>query len=108
MVGIPVDGDGIRVDLLRDSGADAVILTPSHQWPTGSVLSARNRAAVIRWATDRGAIIIEDDYDAGFRYDRTPVGALQGLAPGHVVYAGSASKTLAPGLRLGWFVLPAA
>ncbi len=106
VVGIPVDGDGIRVDLLRDSGADAVILTPSHQWPTGSVLSARNRAAVIRWATDRGAIVIEDDYDAEYRYDRTPVGALQGLAPGHVVYAGSASKTLAPGLRLGWFVLP--
>jgi GntR family transcriptional regulator / MocR family aminotransferase len=106
VVGIPVDGDGIRADLLRDSGADAVILTPSHQWPTGSVLSARNRATVIRWATERGAIIIEDDYDAEYRYDRAAVGALQGLAPDHVVYAGSASKTLAPGLRLGWFVLP--
>jgi GntR family transcriptional regulator / MocR family aminotransferase len=106
VVGIPVDGHGIRADLLRDSGADAVILTPSHQWPTGSVLSARNRAAVIRWATERGAIIIEDDYDAEYRYDRAAVGALQGLAPDHVVYAGSASKTLAPGLRLGWFVLP--
>jgi GntR family transcriptional regulator / MocR family aminotransferase len=106
VVGIPVDGDGIRVDLLRDSGADAVILTPSHQWPTGSVLSARNRAAVIGWAIERGAVIIEDDYDAEYRYDRAPVGALQGLAPGHVVYAGSASKTLAPGLRLGWFVMP--
>jgi GntR family transcriptional regulator / MocR family aminotransferase len=106
VVGIPVDGDGIRVGLLRDSGADAVILTPSHQWPTGSVLSAQNRAAVIRWAAERGAVIIEDDYDAEYRYDRTPVGALQGLAPDHVVYAGSASKTLAPGLRLGWFVLP--
>ena len=107
VVGIPVDGDGIRVDVLRDSGADAVILTPSHQWPTGSVLSARNRAAVIRWAAERGAVIVEDDYDAEYRYDRTPVGSLQGLAPDHVVYAGSASKTLAPGLRLGWFVLPA-
>src|SRR5579863_1142903 len=107
VVGIPVDGDGIRVDALRDSGADAVILTPSHQWPTGSVLSARNRAELIRWATGRGAVIIEDDYDAEYRYDRTPVGAVQGLAPDHVVYAGSASKTLAPGLRLGWFVLPA-
>jgi GntR family transcriptional regulator/MocR family aminotransferase len=106
VVGIPVDHDGIRVDALRDSGADAVILTPSHQWPTGSVLSARNRAEVIRWAAERGALIIEDDYDAEYRYDRTPVGALQGLAPGHVVYAGSASKTLAPGLRIGWFVLP--
>ncbi|HEY1917426.1 MAG TPA: PLP-dependent aminotransferase family protein [Streptosporangiaceae bacterium] len=107
VVGIPVDADGIRVDLLRDSGADAVILTPSHQWPTGSVLSAANRAAVIDWATARGTLVVEDDYDAEYRYDRTPVGALQGLAPDHVVYAGSASKTLAPGLRLGWFVLPA-
>jgi GntR family transcriptional regulator/MocR family aminotransferase len=106
VVGIPVDGGGIRVDLLRDSEADAVILTPSHQWPTGSVLSARNRAAVMAWATERGAVVIEDDYDAEYRYDRTPVGALQGLAPDHVVYAGSASKTLAPGIRLGWFVLP--
>src|SRR5580693_718399 len=106
VIGIPVDGDGIRVDLLRDSEADAVILTPSHQWPTGSVLSARNRAAVLRWAGRRGAVVIEDDYDAEYRYDRTPVGAMQGLAPDHVVYAGSASKTLAPGLRLGWFVLP--
>ncbi len=106
VTGVPVDGNGIRVDLLRDSGADAVILTPSHQWPTGSVLSARNRADLIRWATERGAVIIEDDYDAEYRYDRTPVGALQGLAPSRVVYAGSASKTLAPGLRLGWFVLP--
>ena len=107
VVGIPVDGDGIRVDILRESGADAVILTPSHQWPTGSVLSAANRAAVLRWATRRGAVVIEDDYDAEYRYDRTPVGALQGLAPDHVVYGGSASKTLAPGLRLGWFVMPA-
>jgi GntR family transcriptional regulator / MocR family aminotransferase len=107
VTGIQVDRDGIRVDALRGSGADAVILTPSHQWPTGAVLSAGNRAAVIRWATERGAVIIEDDYDAEYRYDRTPVGSLQGLAPEHVVYAGSASKTLAPGLRLGWFVLPA-
>ena len=107
VIGIPVDGDGIRVDLLRASGADAVILTPSHQWPTGAVLSAANRAAVIQWAAERGAVIVEDDYDAEYRYDRTPVGSLQGLAPEHVVYAGSASKTLAPGLRLGWFVLPA-
>jgi len=111
VIGVPVDRDGIRVDVLRETGADAVILTPSHQWPTGSVLSAENRAAVLRWAaqpgvTGRGAVVIEDDYDAEYRYDRTPVGALQGLAPDRVVYAGSASKTLAPGLRLGWFVMP--
>ena len=106
VVGVPVDGDGIRVGILRETNADAVILTPSHQWPTGSVLSARNRAEVLRWAAERDAVVIEDDYDAEYRYDRTPVGALQGLAPHRVVYAGSASKTLAPGLRLGWFVLP--
>ncbi len=106
VVGVPVDENGIRIDKLRESNADAVILTPAHQWPTGSVLSAGNRPAVIRWAAERGAIIVEDDYDAEYRYDRTPVGALQGLAPDHVVYAGSASKTLAPGLRLGWLALP--
>jgi GntR family transcriptional regulator / MocR family aminotransferase len=106
VVGVPVDRDGIRTDLLAGTGAGAVILTPSHQWPTGSVLSAANRAAVLRWAAERGAVVIEDDYDAEYRYDRTPTGALQGLAPDRVVYAGSASKTLAPGLRLGWFVMP--
>src|SRR5258706_29866 len=98
IVGVPVDRHGIRVDVLRETDADAVILTPSHQWPTGSVLSAQNRAAVLRWAGRRGAVVIEDDYDAEYRYDRTPVGAMQGLAPDYVVYAGSASKTLAPGL----------
>jgi GntR family transcriptional regulator / MocR family aminotransferase len=106
VVGVPVDRDGIRVDMLAESGADAVVITPSHQWPTGSVLSAANRAAMLAWAAERGAVVIEDDYDAEYRYDRTPVGALQGLAPDRVVYAGSASKTLAPGLRLGWFVMP--
>ena len=106
VTGIPVDRDGIRADLLAASGADAVVLTPSHQWPTGSVLSAERRAAVLRWAAGSGAVVIEDDYDAEYRYDRTPVGALQGMAPDRVVYAGSASKTLAPGLRLGWFVMP--
>jgi GntR family transcriptional regulator / MocR family aminotransferase len=106
VTGIPVDRDGIRVDLLRESGAGAVILTPAHQWPTGSVLSAGRRAALLHWADERGAVVIEDDYDAELRYDRTPVGSLQGLAPDRVVYAGSASKTLAPGLRLGWFVMP--
>ena len=106
VIGVPVDRDGIRVDVLAETGADAVVLTPSHQFPTGSVLSAENRAAVLRWAAERGAVVIEDDYDAEYRYDRTPVGALQGLAPDRVVYAGSASKTLAPGLRLGWFAMP--
>jgi GntR family transcriptional regulator/MocR family aminotransferase len=106
VVGIPVAEDGIDVDALRASDADAVILTPAHQWPTGAVLSASKRAAIVRWATRREALIIEDDYDAEYRYDGTPVGAMQGLAPDRVVYAGSASKTLAPGIRLGWLVAP--
>jgi GntR family transcriptional regulator / MocR family aminotransferase len=107
VVGVPVDHDGIRVDVLDRIDADAVILTPSHQWPTGAVLSAESRVAVLRWAKRRGALVIEDDYDAEYRYDRAPIGAIQGLAPDQVVYAGTASKTLAPGLRLGWLVLPA-
>jgi GntR family transcriptional regulator / MocR family aminotransferase len=106
VVGVPVGPDGIDVDALDRSGSDAVILTPSHQWPTGAVMSAEARAAVLRWAHRRGGLVIEDDYDAEYRYDRAPIGAMQGLAPDRVVYAGTASKTLAPGLRLGWLVLP--
>jgi GntR family transcriptional regulator / MocR family aminotransferase len=106
LVGVPVDGDGIRIDALERLQADALILTPSHQWPTGAVLSAEARAAVVAWARRTGALIIEDDYDAEYRYDRAPIGAIQGLAPDQVAYAGTASKTLAPAFRLGWFVLP--
>ena len=106
VVGVPVDEDGVRADALERLEADALVLTPSHQWPTGAVLSARSRAAAVRWARERDALIVEDDYDAEYRYDRAPIGALQGLAPDRVVYAGTASKTLAPGLRLGWLVPP--
>jgi GntR family transcriptional regulator/MocR family aminotransferase len=106
VVGIPVGPDGIRVEELEKADADAVVLTPSHQWPTGGVLSAEARAQVVRWARSRRAVVIEDDYDAEYRYDRSPVGAIQGLAPDHVVYCGTASKTLAPGLRLGWLLVP--
>jgi GntR family transcriptional regulator/MocR family aminotransferase len=106
VVGVPVDEDGIRVDALDRTDADALVLTPSHQWPTGAVLSAERRAAVLRWARERRALVVEDDYDAEYRYDRAPIGAMQGLAPDLVAYAGTASKTLAPGLRLGWLVLP--
>ena len=106
VVGVPVDDGGVRVDALERLEADALVLTPSHQWPTGAVLSAPSRAAAVRWAREREALVVEDDYDAEYRYDRAPVGALQGLAPDRVVYAGTASKTLAPGLRLGWLVLP--
>jgi GntR family transcriptional regulator/MocR family aminotransferase len=106
VVGVPVGADGVRVEALAGLDADALVLTPSHQWPTGAVLSARSRTAAVRWAREREALIVEDDYDAEYRYDRAPIGSLQGLAPDRVVYAGTASKTLAPGLRLGWLVLP--
>lgn len=86
----------------------AAVLTPAHQAPLGATLDARRRTEFAHIAAARGAYLIEDDYDGEFRYDRHPVGALQGLAPEHVVYAGSASKSLAPGLRLGWLALPAA
>ena len=108
VVAIPVDAEGIRVDELARSGADAVIVTPAHQFPTGVVLSAERRTALLAWLREADALAIEDDYDAEYRYDRAAVGALQGLAPERVIYAGSVSKTLAPALRLGWLVLPPA
>src|SRR5690606_29587542 len=103
---VPVDGDGLRVDALAASGLRAVVVTPAHQFPTGVVMSPERRHALVRWARDAGGLVVEDDYDAEFRYDRTPVGAVQGLAPDAVVYGGSVSKTLAPALRIGWLVLP--
>ncbi|WP_328845070.1 aminotransferase-like domain-containing protein [Streptomyces sp. NBC_00258] len=87
-------------------GVGAVLLTPAHQFPMGVPLHPDRRAAVVDWARRTGGLILEDDYDGEFRYDRQPVGALQGLDPDHVVYFGTASKSLAPGLRLGWLVLP--
>ncbi|MGW3419138.1 MocR-like pyridoxine biosynthesis transcription factor PdxR [Streptomyces phaeochromogenes] len=90
------------------AGVRAVLLTPAHQFPMGVPLHPDRRAAVVDWARRTGGLILEDDYDGEFRYDRQPVGALQGLDPDHVVYMGTASKALAPGLRLGWLVLPPA
>jgi GntR family transcriptional regulator/MocR family aminotransferase len=103
-VRLPLDADGARVDQL--AAEDALLCTPSRQFPTGAVMPPARRAAAVAWARERGAVIVEDDYDGEFRYDRHPVGAMQALAPSHVVYAGTTSKTLAPGLRLGWLVLP--
>ncbi len=101
---IPVDGEGIDVESLHASGADAVVVTPSHQFPGGTVLSARRRAALMEWAERGDRLIVEDDYDAELCRER--VGALQGLAPDRVLYVGSASKRLTPGMRLGWMLLP--
>jgi GntR family transcriptional regulator/MocR family aminotransferase len=105
-IAVPVDDEGLLVDRLAATDADAVVVTAAHQYPTGGVLPPERRAALVDWAEARGATIVEDDYDAEFRYDREPIGAIQGLRPDRVVYAGSASKILAPGLRLGWLVVP--
>jgi len=103
---VPVDDEGLRIDLLTQSGAAAVIVTPAHQFPTGVVLSSERRAALIEWAEEGEYLIVEDDFDAELRYDRARVGALQGLAPERIAYVGSASKRLAPGVRLGWMLTP--
>ncbi|MEU8202508.1 PLP-dependent aminotransferase family protein [Streptosporangium sp. NPDC049046] len=106
LVAVPVDGEGVDVGALAATGARAVLLTPAHQYPTGVVLSPRRRAELIEWAVATGAAILEDDYDAEFRFDRDPVGCLQGLAADRVILIGSVSKSLAPGLRLGWVAAP--
>ncbi|MFI7317976.1 PLP-dependent aminotransferase family protein [Streptomyces venezuelae] len=105
-VPLAYDALGTDVSRLGSGSAKAVLLTPAHQFPTGVPLHPDRRAAAVDWARREGGVIIEDDYDGEFRYDRQPVGALQGLDPEHVVYLGTASKSLAPGLRLGWMVLP--
>ncbi|MEP6729410.1 MAG: PLP-dependent aminotransferase family protein [bacterium] len=106
MVPLPLDDDGIQLAALERADADAIMVTPSHQFPTGVVMSGERRMALLTWLRAHDAVAIEDDYDAEFRYDRPPVGALQGLEPERVVYAGTASKSLAPALRLGWLVVP--
>jgi GntR family transcriptional regulator / MocR family aminotransferase len=105
-VAVPVDDRGVEVEALSGTDVGAVILTPAHQTPTGVVLASERRRALVAWANERDATIIEDDYDAEFRYDRQPVGSLQGLAPHRVVTVGSVSKSLAPAQRLGWIVSP--
>ncbi|MFD7553874.1 MULTISPECIES: PLP-dependent aminotransferase family protein [unclassified Streptomyces] len=108
-VPLPVDGEGVDVGALAASGVRAVLVTPAHQFPTGATLTGPRREALVRWAREVDGLIIEDDYDRGLWYERgagRPL-ALQRLAPDHVVYAGTVSKSLAPGLRLGWLAAPA-
>ena len=105
-VPVPVDERGIDVRALATADVQAVVLTPAHQWPTGVVLAPDRRMALAAWAARQGAVIIEDDYDAEFRYDREPVGALQGIAADRVIALGTVSKSLAPSVRLGWMLCP--
>jgi GntR family transcriptional regulator / MocR family aminotransferase len=104
LTGCPVDEQGLT---MTELSAEAVVVSPAHQFPTGVVLAPSRRHELVRWAAASRALVIEDDYDAEFRYDRTPVGAIQGLDPERVAHVGSASKSLAPGVRLGWITAPA-
>ncbi len=107
VVDVPVDDHGLRVDALAATGARTVLCTPAHQYPTGVILSAERRMQLSRWAQEVDGLVVEDDYDAEFRYGRPAVGCLQGLDVAHVALLGSVSKSLAPALRLGWVLAPA-
>jgi GntR family transcriptional regulator/MocR family aminotransferase len=101
---VPVDPLGAVIGQVPDCAA--LLLTPAHQFPLGVALAPPRRNQAVAWAARTGALIMEDDYDGEFRYDRRAIGAMQALAPEHVIYAGTASKTLAPAVRLGWLVVP--
>ena len=107
-VPVPVDDEGLRsTDLDAHTGTRAVLIAPAHQFPRGVVLSAERRAALLRWADRVDGLILEDDYDAEFRYDRPPVSTMQGMNPRRVVLLGSLSKTLSPAIGIGWMLVPA-
>ncbi|PRB21919.1 GntR family transcriptional regulator [Microbacterium sp. MYb54] len=107
---VPVDDDGIDIEVLAAlatrTGARAALVTPAHQFPLGAALAPSRREQLVRWAREHAGLVIEDDYDAEFRYDRRPVPALQRLAPDHVALIGSLSKSVSPSLGLGWMLLP--
>ncbi|MDJ0359592.1 PLP-dependent aminotransferase family protein [Rhodococcus sp. H29-C3] len=105
-IALPVDRNGCVTDELTTTDAQVAVLTSSHQFPTGSSLLPRRRTAAIDWARTTDGLVVEDDYDGEFRFDRTPVGAMQSLDPDRVMYVGSVSKSLSPALRLGWMVVP--
>ncbi len=105
-VPVPVDHEGLVVSGLDNASVDAVVVTPAHQYPTGATMSPERRRALVAWAQERTTLIVEDDYDAEYRFDRDPVSSLQGLSPDEVAFVGTVSKTLAPALRLGWVVPP--
>jgi len=92
--------------MLPGLGADAVVVTPAHQFPLGVTMAPSRRSELLAWARDAGAFVIEDDYDGELRYDRQPVGSLQSLDAGRVIYAGTTSKSLAAALRIGWLAVP--
>ncbi|MCG7594679.1 PLP-dependent aminotransferase family protein [Mycobacterium sp. PSTR-4-N] len=105
-VPIGVDDHGAVVEELEGLDAAGVLLTPAHHNPLGMPLHPSRRTAVVEWARRTSAFVLDDDYDGEFRFDRQPIGALQALDPGRVVYLGSVSKSLSPALRLGWLALP--
>lgn len=107
LVPVPVDREGLVVAELAATGTATVLTTPAHQFPTGVVLSPARRRALLAWARERNGLVIEDDYDSEYRYDRRPVRALHGMDPERVAHVSSLSKTLGPGLRIGWLVAPA-
>ena len=103
---VPVDADGIDVEKLSETAARAVLTTPAHQFPTGALLSPARRRELVAWAERSDGLIIEDDYDSEYRYDRAPVRALHASAPDRILHVSSLSKVLAPALRIGWMVAP--
>lgn len=105
-VPVRVDADGLVVSELAAADVDAVVTTAAHHYPTGVAMTAERRGALIAWARERGALIVEDDYDVEYRFGRDPMASLQGLAPDLVAFVGTTSKTLAPALRLAWIVPP--